>query len=47
MNILSVVKKAFSERWLDVFPKENKVSGAYAIGVYGGPSYSLLNITEH
>lgn len=40
---ISVVKKAFSERWLDVFPKENKVSGAYAIGVYGVHPYSLLN----
>lgn len=38
-----VLKRAFDERWLDVFPKENKVSGAYATGVYGVHPYSLLN----
>ena len=38
-----VLKRAFAERWLDVLPKENKVSGAYATGVYGVHPYSLLN----
>lgn len=40
---ISVIKRAFSERWMDVYPKENKVSGAYAIGVYDVHPYSLLN----
>ncbi len=42
-DYLEVIKKAFEEKWLDVFPKENKVSGAYAIGVYDVHPYSLLN----
>lgn len=40
---LQVIKRAFDERWLDLLPKENKVSGAYAIGLYGVHPYSLLN----
>lgn len=40
-----IVDQAFREKWLDVFPKENKTSGAYAIGVYDRHPYSLLNFT--
>lgn len=42
-DYLKIIKKAFDERWMDVFPQENKISGAYAIGVYGVHPYSLLN----
>lgn len=40
-----VLKEAFSNRWIDVFPDKNKVSGAYAIEAYGYHPYSLLNFT--
>lgn len=42
-DYLKIIKKAFDERWMDVFPQDNKISGAYAIGVYGVHPYSLLN----
>jgi oligoendopeptidase F len=38
-----VLKEAFTNRWIDVFPGKNKVSGAYAIEAYGEHPYSLLN----
>jgi len=41
----SVLKEAFSNRWIDAFPAQNKVSGAYAIEAYGYHPYSLLNYT--
>ncbi|HXG38694.1 MAG TPA: oligoendopeptidase F [Bacteroidota bacterium] len=41
---LDVTKKAFSERWLDVYPTEGKRSGAYSNGsVYDVHPYMLLN----
>lgn len=48
LNILgddygAVLKQAFTERWIDVYPKKGKTSGAYANGVYGVHPYSLLN----
>lgn len=41
----SVLKEAFNNRWIDVYPGDNKVSGAYATGAYGHHPYSLLNFT--
>ncbi|SMB92748.1 oligoendopeptidase F [Desulfonispora thiosulfatigenes DSM 11270] len=38
-----ILKRAFDERWIDVYPNKNKVSGAYAISAYGYHPYSLLN----
>lgn len=41
---LDVTRKAFSERWLDVYPTEGKRSGAYSNGsVYDVHPYMLLN----
>lgn len=41
---LEVTKKAFSERWIDVFPTEGKRSGAYSNGsAYDVHPYMLLN----
>ncbi len=37
------IKKAFTERWIDVYPNNGKKSGAYSWGTYEGPSYILLN----
>ena len=40
----SVVKRAFSERWIDMFPNEGKRSGAYSNGgAYDVHPYMLLN----
>ncbi|WP_066639531.1 oligoendopeptidase F [Desulfolucanica intricata] len=40
-----ILKRAFDERWIDVYPAKGKRSGAYAIGIYGSHPYSLLNFT--
>ncbi len=41
---IDVTTKAFSERWLDVYPTEGKRSGAYSNGsVYDVHPYMLLN----
>lgn len=41
----NVLKEAFNNRWIDVYPGKNKASGAYAIEAYGHHPYSLLNFT--
>ncbi len=41
---LAVTKRAFSDRWIDVFPTEGKRSGAYSNGsAYDVHPYMLLN----
>ncbi len=40
---LSDLKKAFDERWIDVYPNIGKKSGAYSWGTYGTYPYVLLN----
>jgi oligoendopeptidase F len=41
---VSVIKRAFNERWLDVYPTEGKRSGAYSNGsAYDVHPYILLN----
>lgn len=41
---VSVVKKAFNERWIDIYPTEAKHSGAYSNGdAYDVHPYILLN----
>ncbi len=40
-----VLKEAFNNRWIDVYPAKNKATGAYAIHAYGYHPYSLLNFT--
>lgn len=41
------LEKAFTERWVDVYPTPGKRSGAYANGsVYDGHPYVLLNYNE-
>lgn len=39
----SIIYKAFNERWIDVYSKENKVSGGYCLSVYDDHPYVLLN----
>lgn len=38
-----VIYKAFNEKWIDVYSKENKVSGGYCLSVYNNHPYILLN----
>ncbi|MCP9356486.1 oligoendopeptidase F [Liquorilactobacillus satsumensis] len=40
---LEIVKRAFSERWIDVCENRGKRDGAYSSGTYDTPPYILLN----
>jgi len=40
------LKEAFDNKWIDVFEKPNKRSGAYSMGVYGKHPFVLLNFVE-
>ncbi|WP_275399638.1 oligoendopeptidase F [Enterococcus faecium] len=40
---MTIVEKAFSERWIDVFENKGKRSGAYSSGSYDTNPYILLN----
>ncbi|MDY6064791.1 MAG: oligoendopeptidase F [Finegoldia sp.] len=43
---LAVIKKAFDENWIDIYPREGKASGAYSGGSYDSYPYILLNYTD-
>lgn len=38
-----LLRKAFNERWLDVYEKDGKRSGAYSVAVYSTHPFVLLN----
>ncbi|SCZ81711.1 M3 family oligoendopeptidase [Acidaminobacter hydrogenoformans] len=40
-----VVGRAFSEKWIDFYPREDKYEGAYTYGAYESHPYLLLNYT--
>lgn len=40
-----LVRKAFAERWLDVYPNKGKSGGAYSSGTYDSNPYILTNFT--
>ena len=40
---ISTVKEAMDNNWIDVYEKENKMSGGYSMGIYGVHPYILLN----
>lgn len=42
---ISILEKAFRERWIDIPECKGKRSGAYSGGCYGKPPYLLLNHT--
>ena len=44
---ISKLEEAFSNRWVDVYPKENKRGGAYSMGVYGVHPYVLDNFVNN
>ena len=40
-----LVRKAFAERWIDVYPNKGKSGGAYSSGTYDSNPYILTNFT--
>ena len=40
------VRRAFHERWIDVYENQGKRSGAYSAPVYGGNPYMLMNYND-
>lgn len=51
LNILgkeytSKLEEAFNNRWIDVYPKDNKRGGAYSMGVYGVHPFVLDNFVN-
>lgn len=40
------LKKAFDERWIDIYPNKGKHSGAYSWGCYDSYPYLLLNYND-
>lgn len=40
------LKEAMDNRWIDVYEKDNKRTGAYSMGVYGVHPYVLLNFVN-
>ena len=43
---LTDLKKAFDERWIDIYPNKGKKSGAYSWGCYDSYPYLLLNYND-
>ena len=43
---LTDLNKAFSERWIDIYPNKGKKSGAYSWGCYDSYPYLLLNYND-
>lgn len=42
----NLLKRAFNEKWIDVYENKGKTTGAYSCGVYGVHPYVLLNYTD-
>jgi oligoendopeptidase F len=40
------LRRAFDERWIDVYPADGKDGGAFSNGLYGVHPYVLLNYTD-
>lgn len=45
-DYIETAKRAFDERWVDIYPQQGKRSGAYAMGIYDVHPYMLLNYGE-
>ena len=46
-DYIETLKKAFTERWIDIYPNRGKTSGAYSSGTYDTKPFVLLNYTEN
>lgn len=44
-DYVKLIDKAVNERWIDVYPRDNKASGGYCWGTYGISHIILLNWT--
>lgn len=42
-NYITDLKKAFAEKWIDIYPNKGKKSGAYSWGCYDSKPFILLN----
>jgi len=42
----TILERAFNERWIDVYPDENKYTGSYQWGAYATHPYVLLNFSN-
>lgn len=42
-DYVNLLNKSYNERWIDVYPTENKIDGAYQSGCYGKTPIVLLN----
>ena len=40
---MALLKRAFDERWIDIYENEGKTSGAYSFGSYDSDPYVLMN----
>jgi oligoendopeptidase F len=45
-DYISVLKRAFSERWIDVYENEGKQGGAYSWGSYDSAPYILMSYKD-
>ena len=45
-NYVTILKKAFTQRWIDVYETPGKRSGAYSGGAYGTHPFILLNFQD-
>lgn len=43
---IEILKEAFENRWIDVYPQDGKRSGAYSSGSYDTDPYILMNYTD-
>ena len=41
-----LLKRAYNEKWIDVYENKGKTTGAFSCGVYGVHPYVLLNYTD-
>jgi len=41
-----LIKRAFEQRWIDVYPNKGKRNGAFSILSYDSPAYIMLNYNE-
>lgn len=44
---IEVLKEGFENNWIDVYPSEGKINGAYSWGVYDRHPFVLLNHTDN
>ena len=45
-DYINVLKTAFTDRWIDIYPNKSKRGGAYSTGSYDTLPYVLLNYTN-